>query len=103
MIELLVQSFEHWCLGPLTNKIYTSQLLQGLKQTSGQKSLAQRTLEAINVCRFAQRHLIKMVGLHFVKLFDDCGVIYGQATKLAQALCGLVISIHFDEIARGLG
>jgi hypothetical protein len=84
------------------DEVDTRQLLQGLQQASGQEPLAQGTLEALNVRRFAQRHLVDVVGLDLVKLFDDGRVVYGQTTESSETLCGLLVSIHLDQISRGL-
>lgn len=64
-----------WVQRHTEDKVYTSELLQRLEQTSSQETLPKRSLEAISICRLAQRHLVKMVGLDFVQLLYDRWVI----------------------------
>jgi len=81
----------------LTDKVHTSQLLQGLEKTSSEKTLAKSTLAALDVRCFAERHLVEMVGLNLIQFLKNRWVINRQATKLSEGLCGVIVSVFLDE------
>jgi hypothetical protein len=89
--------------GRTEDEVYTGKLLQRLEQTSSQETLAKRSLEAVGICRLAQRHLIKMVCLDFAQFLHDSWVVNWQATKLAKTAGSLLILVHLDEISWCLG
>ena len=81
-----------------TNEVYTSELLQSLQRATSHEPFAQCALEAFNIGRLSETHLVEMVGLHFIQFFNDCRVIHGQTAQLCQGFSSLVISICFDQI-----
>lgn len=43
-----------------------------------------------------------MVGLHFVELLNDSGVVNRQAAELSKTLRCFVVFVHLDKVSRGL-
>jgi hypothetical protein len=76
-------SFRFYSRG-LTDKVHTRQLLQTLEQTSGEETLAQSSFEAFDVGGLPEAHLVKMVSLYFVELFDDRRVVRWQTAEFSQ-------------------
>lgn len=63
------------------NEVDTSELLESLKSTTSEETLAEVSLEAIKVAGLAERHFVLVVGNNLAELLDDSGVINIQATK----------------------
>ena len=57
------------------DEVYTSKLLQRLEQASSQETLAKCSLEAVGICRLAQRHLIKMVRLDLAQFLNNSWMV----------------------------
>ena len=43
-----------------------------------------------------------MVGLHFIELLDNSGVVDRQAAELSETLRGFVVLVHLNEVSGGL-
>jgi hypothetical protein len=59
----------------IENEVNASQLLQRLQGTTSKQSLANGTLEAVNIFCVAQRELVGMIGSNLVDFFFDGRVI----------------------------
>lgn len=86
-----------------TDEVDTSELLERLQQASGDETLAQSTLEALNVGRLSKAHLVEMVGLDLVELLHNSNVVDGKTAQFGQRLGGFIVAVGLDEVTRGLG
>lgn len=65
------------------DEVDTSQLLEGLKSTAGEKTLANSALEAVRVASFRNAHLIAVIGLNLSKFLNKRWVSRVETAELA--------------------
>lgn len=83
------------------NEVDTNELLQGLKTATSEQTLANCTLEALEIACRANAHLIVVVGDNLVQLLDDGGVVRVEAAELSERLRGSLVLVTLDEVTRG--
>ena len=99
----LLPKVQKRCVGELTNEVDTSELLKSLQKATGDKTLAQSTLETLDIRGFTKAHFVQMVGLDFVQLFNDGNVVDRQTAELGKGLGSLIVAVRLDQVPRCLG
>lgn len=78
------------------------ELLEALKETPGQESLANGSLNAVEVGALSDAHLITMVGFDFRQLLDERWVVCRKTSKPGEGFSRLLVLILLNEEAWSL-
>lgn len=79
------------------DKVHACHLLQRLEKTSSKQSLADGSLEAVEVRGFPKGHLIAVVCFDLTEFFEKCGMRGRQMSEATKCLRGFVVLVLFDE------
>lgn len=78
-------------------------MLEGLKNNAGNCTFAVGALKAFDVGGGAKRLFVLPVGLEFVHLGEDCGIIGAQTAQEDKGFDGLSGVALLNEKTRGFG
>lgn len=84
------------------DEVDTGKLLQSLEEATSHKTLADSSLEALDVAGRANAHLVAVVGHNLSELLNDSGVVDRETAQLSEGSGGLFMTVLLDKEARGL-
>lgn len=85
------------------NEVDTGQLLKGLETTSGHEPLDHLGGETVGIGSLAERQLILVDSLDFVKFLEETGVVDRERTETAHGAGSTLEIVLLDKEARSLG
>jgi hypothetical protein len=85
------------------DEVDTTQLLESLKTTTGSKTLAEVSLEAVDVAGLSKRHLVFVVGGDLSQLGLDRGVIDIKTSQFGESASSLLVLALLDVESRSFG
>jgi hypothetical protein len=85
------------------DEVDTTQLLECLKTTTGSETLAEVSLEAVDVAGLSKGHLVFVVGGDLSQLGLDRGMVDRKASQFGESASSLLVLALLNVESRGFG